>query len=100
MDVGEVELIVPQVVVDEFRRNRDRVIADARRSLQSHFRLVREAVSRFANAEHKTDTLKGLDEVDHRIVTEPTLKVTKRRSPSSNTVVRTCLPSSRQVCPA
>lgn len=69
MDAGEVELIVPQVVVDEFRRNRDRVIADARRSLQSHFRLVREAVSRFADAEHKAATLKGLDEVDHRIVT-------------------------------
>lgn len=69
IEAGEVELIVPQTVVDEFKRNRAKVIAEARRSLQSHFRLVREAVNRFADGEDKASTLKALDEVDHRIVT-------------------------------
>ncbi|WP_369721326.1 PIN domain-containing protein [Bradyrhizobium sp. LLZ17] len=36
---GEIELIVPQIVVDEFDRNKARVVDEARRSLQSHFRL-------------------------------------------------------------
>src|SRR3954454_7063935 len=65
----EIELIVPQVVVDEFTRNKARVIADAQRSLQSHFRLVREAVNRFGDHATKADTLTALNEVDHKIVT-------------------------------
>lgn len=69
IEAGEVELIVPHIVVDEFQRNKARIIADARRSLQSHFRLVREAVNRFADDKHKDNILKGLNEVDHRIVT-------------------------------
>jgi hypothetical protein len=65
----QIKLVVPQVVVDEFRRNKSRVIEDARRSLQSHFRLVREAVNRFGDDEYRTSTLKALNEVDHKIVT-------------------------------
>jgi PIN domain len=37
----QIKLVVP-VVLDEFSRNKGRVIEEARRSLQSHFRLVRE----------------------------------------------------------
>jgi predicted nucleic acid-binding protein len=66
---GEIELIVPQIVVDEFNRNKARVIDEARRSLQSHFRLVREAVNRFGTDDYRADTLKALNEVDHKIVT-------------------------------
>ena len=66
---GEIELIVPQIVVDEFNRNKARVVDDARRSLQSHFRLVREAVNRFGTDDDRADTLKALNEVDHKIVT-------------------------------
>jgi hypothetical protein len=69
ISAGEVELIVPQVVVDEFRRNKARIIEDARRSLQSHFRLVREAVNRFGDDEYRASTLQALNEVDHKIVT-------------------------------
>jgi hypothetical protein len=41
---GEIELIVPQVLLDEFARNKERVAIDPTRSLQSHFNLVRDAV--------------------------------------------------------
>jgi predicted nucleic acid-binding protein len=51
---GEIQLIVPQIVVDEFNRNKTRVLDEARRSLQSHFRLVREAVNRFGTDEYRT----------------------------------------------
>jgi predicted nucleic acid-binding protein len=53
IEAREIALIVPQIVIDEFQRNRARVITETRRSLQSHFRLVREAVSRFGEPEFK-----------------------------------------------
>ncbi|MFP3608148.1 PIN domain-containing protein, partial [Paraburkholderia sp. SIMBA_053] len=52
---GEVELVVPQQVLDEFDRNKTRIIEDARRGLQSHFRLVRQAVNRFGEDARKAD---------------------------------------------
>src|SRR5215469_12082362 len=65
---GEIELLVPQVVLDEFARNKDRVAGDAARSLKSHFNLVRNAVTRFADATVKDATLKAIDDVDHTAI--------------------------------
>jgi hypothetical protein len=62
------ELVVSDVVRHEFARNKERVAAEARRSLQSHFRLVKEAVDRYGDGATKVETLKNLNEVDHRIV--------------------------------
>lgn len=42
-EADEVVLVVPQIVIDEFARNRDRVMAASRASLSSHFKRVREA---------------------------------------------------------
>lgn len=67
VESGEVELIVPQQVLDEFDRNKARIIEEARRSLQSHFRLVRQAINRFGDDTRKADLLAGLNEVDYRI---------------------------------
>ena len=66
---GQIKLIVPQVVLDEFSRNKGRVVEDARRGLQSHFRLVREAVNRFGEDEYRSATVAALNEVDHKIFT-------------------------------
>ncbi|WP_269768295.1 PIN domain-containing protein [Burkholderia ubonensis] len=52
---GEVELIVPQQVLDEFDRDKARIIDEARRGLQSHFRLVRQAVNQFGDDARKAD---------------------------------------------
>src|SRR4051794_19411213 len=46
----ELTLILPRIVVDEFERNKERVIAESKRSLSSHFKLVREAIVQFAPA--------------------------------------------------
>ncbi|UIF91826.1 DUF4935 domain-containing protein [Cupriavidus necator] len=64
---GEIELIVPQQVLDEFDRNKARIIEEARRGLQSHFRLVRQAVNQFGEDGRKGELLAGLNEVDHQI---------------------------------
>jgi len=64
---GHIELIVAQQVLDEFDRNKARIIDEARLGLQSHFRLVRQAVNQFGDDGRKADLLAGLNEVDHRI---------------------------------
>jgi ABC-type enterochelin transport system ATPase subunit len=46
------------------------VISKTQRSLQSHFRLVRDAVTRFGDDASKAETLMALDEVDHKIVVD------------------------------
>lgn len=66
-EAGDIALILPRVVVDEFDRNKERVVADSKRSLSSHFKLVRDAVVQFAAEEGRDATISHLDEVDHRI---------------------------------
>jgi len=61
------ELILPQIVVDEFNRNSDRIVADSRRSLTSHFKQVREAVSLFGDEAQREALIQQLREIDHRI---------------------------------
>lgn len=68
-NAGELEVIVPSIVVDEFNRNKERVVADSKRSLSGHFKLVREAVQKFASAQVRDATLHQLNDVDHRIST-------------------------------
>lgn len=63
----QIAFIVPDVVNDEFARNKSRVAEDAQRSLKAHFSLVREAVNRFAEDDYKAETLKSLGEVNQRI---------------------------------
>lgn len=66
---GELVLILPCVVVDEFERNKERVVAESKRSLSSHFKLVREAMLKFAPEEGRKATLDQLNDVDRRIAT-------------------------------
>jgi hypothetical protein len=69
IDAEEVELILPQTVVDEFARNRDRVKDSSRAGLSSHFKRVKDAVVRFAGEDERSQLLGQLNEIDHRIVT-------------------------------
>ncbi|MDP3853980.1 PIN domain-containing protein [Phenylobacterium sp.] len=66
-EAGDLELILPQIVLEEFERNKDRVAAESKRSLSAHFRLVRDAVVRFAPDDRRDATLSHLNEVDHLI---------------------------------
>lgn len=43
---GLIALIVPRVVLDEFRRNRERIAKESTKSLSAHFRLVKDAVGK------------------------------------------------------
>jgi hypothetical protein len=65
---GIVSLIVPRLVIEEFRKNRDRVARASTKSLSAHFKLVKEAVGKIGGDKKKMKAvLSHLDEVDHKI---------------------------------
>jgi hypothetical protein len=64
---NEAVLIMPELVMEEFGRNKERVIADNKRSLSTHFKRVRDAIAQFAPEAERDDALTRLDDVDHKI---------------------------------
>lgn len=68
LTLGRISIIVPCVVLDEFRRNRERIAKDSAKSLSTHFRLVKQAVSTFGGDKKKLRlVLAHLVDVDHKI---------------------------------
>jgi len=64
-----VTLIVPRAVLDEFRRNRERISKESVKSLSTHFRLVKDAVGKIGGDKRRMRlVLSHLDDVDHKIL--------------------------------
>jgi PIN domain len=66
---GDVALILPRIVVDEFARNKARVIEDSSRSLSSTLKRAKEAVEKFGDPREKSTVLNQLNDVDYRLPT-------------------------------
>ena len=65
---GRVKLLVPSIVVSEFRKNRSRVAKSSAKSLSTHFNLVKDAIRRAdGDNKEKQKVLGYLSDVDHRI---------------------------------
>lgn len=65
---GTVKLLVPQLVLAEFQKNRERVAKASAKSLSSHFQQVKEAIRKAdGNARQKDKILDYLADVNHRI---------------------------------
>ena len=69
VDEGDVELLIPQLVLDEFARHRDRVTEKMQRSLSSHLKHVRDAVTQLVEDESTPETVAHLDALQLRIAT-------------------------------
>jgi len=66
--LGMVTLIVPRAVLDEFRRNRERIAKESAKSLSAHFRVVKDAVGKIGGDKRRMRlVLSHLDDVDHKI---------------------------------
>src|SRR6266851_6167856 len=63
---GDVALILPRTVIDEFARNKERVIEDGSRSLSSTLKRAKEAVEKFGDPRKKNAVLTQLNDVDYR----------------------------------
>ena len=66
---GNIALILPRAVIDEFARNKERVIEESSRSLSSTLKRVKEAVEKFGDPRKKNAVLRQLNDVDHRLPT-------------------------------
>ena len=61
-------LVLPRTVVDEFRKNRERVAKASARSLASHFGQVKDAIKRVDGDKRQKEQVLGfLADIDHRI---------------------------------
>ena len=65
----EIALILPCTVVDEFSRNKARVIEESGRSLSDALKRAKDAVERLGDPRQKSKVLRELNNVDHRIPT-------------------------------
>lgn len=63
----EIVLILPRTVVDEFARNKARIIDESSRSLSSTLKRVKDAVEKFGDPKQKRVVLQQLNDVDHRL---------------------------------
>jgi hypothetical protein len=63
----EVGILLPRVVIDEFQRNRQRVVDDSRRSLSGVIKRVKEAVDKYGGSASKKKVLEQLNDIDHRL---------------------------------
>jgi hypothetical protein len=61
-------LMVPGLLLDEFRRNRQRIATDSAKSLATHFRLVKDAVDRVGGSKRRINRVRSyLDDVSHKV---------------------------------
>lgn len=63
-DNAQLEIIVPDIVREEFARNKDRVTTQSTKALQSHVKSLRYALTGYADqdiAQQARDVLQGLD---------------------------------------
>jgi hypothetical protein len=63
----ELTLIVPKIVVQEFERNKKRIIKESSQSLSSVFKRVKNVVDKFGDPKKKKIVLEQLDNVDYKI---------------------------------
>ena len=95
IELGEISLIVPRVIVEEFARNRARVIDDSSRSLSTTLKRVKEAVDKFGDPRRKRMVLRQLNDVDHRLPTlgEAALMVEQHGLKSREGLLKSWTPS-------
>jgi hypothetical protein len=67
IEAKQVALIMPSQAINEFARNKERIIRESGKSLSSTFKRVKEAVRQFGKAEGSKEALAILDDIDHRI---------------------------------
>ena len=63
----DLELILPRPIVEEFNRNKARVIEESTRSLSSTLKRAKEVVEKFGDPQGKRVAVRHLNDVDYRL---------------------------------
>jgi PIN domain len=64
---GQVSLILPRTIVDEFARNKRRTIEAGRQSVSDALKRVKDLVHSFGDGKKKVMVIEQLNDVDHRL---------------------------------
>lgn len=64
---GALEIILPEIVVTEFNRNKERIITSHKQSFRTHFKEVRAAISKLDLEAERDASLQVLDDMKHKI---------------------------------
>jgi hypothetical protein len=62
-----IDLIVPQIVRDEFARNKDRIMKESGRSLSGALKRARAALWTYGDPKKRRKAVEALDDIDHRL---------------------------------
>jgi PIN domain-containing protein len=65
---GEIQLIVPEIVVTELERNKARIVEESGRSLTAALKRAREAMNTFGDSRRKRTALREMHEVDLKLL--------------------------------
>jgi len=66
---GQATLVVPRIVIEEFARNKERIIRDSSRSLSAVLRRSKQAVEALGRKKGKAAAVRQLEDLDHRLPT-------------------------------
>lgn len=64
-----VALILPRTIIEEFARNKARIVKESTQSISATLKRARELVDRLGDSRHKRTALAELTEIDHRLPT-------------------------------
>ena len=64
---NELIIIVPRLVLDEFVKNKNKIIKESNQSLTSVFKRVREVVDKFGDTKNKDLVLEQLNNIGNKI---------------------------------
>jgi hypothetical protein len=66
--MGQVSLLTPMLVVEEFRRNKERIVEESGRSIGSTLRRAKEMLAKLGNEKEKAEAIRQLNEIDQQSV--------------------------------
>jgi hypothetical protein len=66
--MGQVSLLTPMLVVEEFQRNKERIVEESSRSIGSTLRRAKEMLSKLGDEKEKAEAIRQLNEIDQQSV--------------------------------
>jgi PIN domain len=66
--MGQVSLLTPVLVVEEFRKNRERIVEESGRSIGSTLRRAKEVLAKLGDERGKSEAIRQLNEIDQQSV--------------------------------
>jgi PIN domain len=66
--MGQVSLLTPQLVIEEFGRNKERIVEESGRSIGSTLKRAKEMLTKLGDEKEKAEAIKQLNEIDQQSV--------------------------------